>query len=76
MNATYNANKGKVHQRTQRFLGELRKGKALKEIKFVDGLLKYKQSRVYYVPQGELRLLVLKEEHDSLIVGHRGEKPP
>ena len=57
----------------QRLLGELRKGKALKEVKLVDGLLKYKQSRVY-VPQGKLRLLVLKEEHDSPIAGHRGEK--
>ena len=26
------------------------------------------------VPQGKLRLLVLKEEHDSPIAGHRGEK--
>ena len=57
----------------QRLLGELRQGKKLKEIKLVDGLLKYKQSRVY-VPEGKLRLLVLKEEHDSPIAGHRGEK--
>ena len=27
-----------------------------------------------YVPKGKLRLLVLKEEHDSMIAGHRGEK--
>ena len=39
----------------------------------MDGLLKYKQSRVY-VPQGKLRLLVLKEEHNSPIAAHRGEK--
>ena len=57
----------------QRLLGKLRKGKALKDIKLVDGLLKYKQSRVC-VPQGKLRLLELKEEHDSLFVGHLGEK--
>jgi hypothetical protein len=57
----------------QRMLGDLRKGKKSKEIKLVNGLLKYKQSRVY-VPQGKLRLLVLKEEHDSPIAGHRGEK--
>lgn len=57
----------------QQMLGDLRKGKKLKEIKLVNGLLKYKQSRVY-VPQGKLRLLVLKEEHDSPIAGHRGEK--
>ena len=61
--------------KAQRLLGELCKGKALKEVKLVDGLLKYKQSRVY-VPQGKLRLLVLKEEHDSPITGYREEKPP
>ena len=59
--------------KAQRLLGELYKGKALKEDKLVDGLLKYKQSWVY-VPQGKLRLLVLKEEHDSSIAGYRGEK--
>jgi hypothetical protein len=57
----------------QVFLGELHKGKALKEIKLVDGLLKYKQSRVY-VPQGKLKLLIVEEEHDNPIAGHRGEK--
>ena len=31
----------------QRLLGELCKGRALKEVKLVDGLLKYKQSQVY-----------------------------
>ena len=46
---------------------------ALKEVKLVDGLLKYKQSRVY-VLQGKLRLLVLKEKYDSFIVSHIGEK--
>ena len=39
----------------------------------MNGLLKYKQSRVY-VPQGKFRLLVLKKEHDSPIAGHREEK--
>ena len=39
----------------------------------MDGLLKYKQNQVY-VPQGKLRLLVLKEEYDSPIASHRGEK--
>ena len=57
----------------QRLLGELRKGKALRKDKLVDGLLKYKQSRVY-VPQSKLRLLVLKEKHNSPIAAHRGEK--
>jgi hypothetical protein len=41
------------------FLRKLCKGKTLKGVKLVDGLLKYKQSRVY-MPQGKLRLLVLK----------------
>ena len=59
--------------KAKRLLGELCKGKVLKEVKLVDGLLKYKQSWVY-VPQGKLGLLVLKEEHDNPIVGHRGEK--
>ena len=36
----------------------------------MDGLFKYKQSRVY-VPQRKLRLLVLMEENDSHIAGHR-----
>ena len=34
----------------QSLLGELRKGKALKEVKLLDVLLKYKESRLY-VPQ-------------------------
>ena len=59
--------------KAQRLLDELCKGKALEEVKLVDGLLKYKQSRVY-VPQGKLGLLVLKEEYDSPIAGHRREK--
>ena len=33
--------------KAQRLLSELCKGKALKEVKLVDALLKYKQSRVY-----------------------------
>ena len=56
--------------KAQRLLDELCKGKVLK---LVDGLLKYKQSQMY-VPQGRLRLLVLKKKHDSPIAGHRGEK--
>ena len=61
------------YPKVQRLLGELCKGKVLKEVRLVDGLFKYKQSRVY-MPQGKLRLLVFKEEYDSLIGGHRGEK--
>ena len=59
--------------KAQRLLNELCKGKVLKEVTLVDGLLKYKPSQVN-VPQGKLRLLVLNEEYDSAIVGHIGEK--
>ena len=59
--------------KAQRLLGELRQGKKLKDIKLANGLLKYKQNRVY-IPQDKLRLLVLNKEHDSLIGGHKGEK--
>lgn len=59
----------------QRFLGELCKGKTLKEVKLINELLKCNQSHVY-VPQSKLRLLVLKEKHDSSIIGQRGKNPP
>lgn len=59
--------------KAHRLLGELKVGKKLKEIKLVDGLFKFKQSWVC-VPQGKLRLLVLKEKHDYPIANHRGEK--
>ena len=39
----------------QKLLGKLRKGKAIKMVRLVNELLKYKQSQVY-VPQGKLRL--------------------
>ena len=53
---------------------KLSNGKALKEIKMVDRLLKYKTSWVY-VPQGKLGQLVLNEKHDNSIIGHK-KKPP
>ena len=59
--------------KAQRLLGELRQGKRLRDIKLANGLLKYKQSRMY-ISQDKLRLLVLNKEHDSLIAGHRSEK--
>ena len=59
--------------KVQRLLGELHKGKALKNIKLVDGLFKYKQSQVY-VLQVKLRPLVLKEKYESPIVDHRERK--
>jgi hypothetical protein len=49
---------------TQRLVGKLKSGKKLKEIKFVDELLKYKQNWMYVLLK-RLRLLVLKEEHNS-----------
>jgi hypothetical protein len=58
---------------TQKLIGELRKGKALKKVRLVDGLFKYKQT-VVYMPQGKLRLLAFKEKYHSLIAGLRGEK--
>jgi hypothetical protein len=61
------------YPRAQKFLGELRNGKALKEVRLVNGLFKHKQSGVY-VPQGKLRLLAFKEIYHSPIAGHRGEK--
>jgi hypothetical protein len=39
-----------------RFLSEFCKGKALKEVKLVHGLLKYKQSQVY-MPQKHVKAI-------------------
>ena len=61
------------YPKSQKLVGELRKGKALKEIKLVDGLLKYKQSRMYML-QHKLRLLAFKEKYHSPIAGYREEK--
>ena len=55
--------------KAQELLSELRVGKKLKEVKLENDLLIYKQSRVY-VPQRKLRLLALREEHNSRIAGH------
>ena len=52
---------------------QLRKDKVLEEVKLVDGLFKYKQSQVY-VLQGKLRLSFFKEEYDSPIADHKGER--
>ena len=57
------------YSEAQRLVGELCKGKALKEVGLVDGLLKYTQSRVN-VPQRKLRPLVLKEIYQSSIAEH------
>ena len=44
-----------------------------RRLSLVDDILKYKQSWMY-MSEPKLRLLVLKEEHDSPITSHRGEK--
>ena len=54
----------------QKPLGEFCKSKVLKEVKLMDGLFKYKISRVY-VPQGKLTLSLLKVEYDSPIANHK-----
>ena len=66
---------GGVHllPEAQKLLGKLRNRKVLKEVNLVDGLFNSKQSWVY-VPQGKLRLSVLKEKYDSHIGGHRRER--
>ena len=66
---------GRVHKlpKTQMCVGELRKGKVIKEIKLLDGLLKFEQSWVY-VSQRKLTLLIFKEKYHSLIANHRGRK--
>jgi hypothetical protein len=63
------------HPEAQGLLGDLCKGKALKEVKLMDELFKYMQTQVY-VPQDKLRLLVLEEEYASPISGHIGGKTP
>jgi hypothetical protein len=66
--------KGNIdYPEAQRHLGELCKGKALKNVKLVDGLLKYRQSWVY-VSQRKLGILMFKEKYHTTIAGHRGEK--
>jgi hypothetical protein len=51
-----------------RLLGELCKGKALKKVSLVDGLLNYKKIWVY-VPQRKVRILIFKEKYHTTIAG-------
>jgi hypothetical protein len=54
------------------FLGKLRKGKAFKKVKLVDGLLKYKKkSGVCAIRQIEA---IGFKDHDSSIAGHKAQK--
>ena len=57
----------------QKFLSELRCGKKPTGIRLHQGMIKFKQHRVY-VSKGKLRLSVLKEEHDNPLAGLREEK--
>jgi hypothetical protein len=59
--------------KAQKFLKDLRVGKKVKGMQLHQGLIKFKQNRVY-VPKGKLSVQVLKEEHDKPLVGHKGEK--
>jgi hypothetical protein len=45
----------------------------LKVVKKVNGLIYYKQSRLY-LPEGKLRKEMMREYHDSPLVGHRNHK--
>ena len=53
------------YPKTQTLLGEIRKGKVLKEVNLVEKLPKSKQNWVY-VPQCKLRLVYLKEKYVPL----------
>jgi hypothetical protein len=73
-NMSRNTKEGYIdYPKAQRLLGELRKGKALNEVKLVDGLFKDKQSWVN-VPQQKLTILIFKEIYHTTIVDHRGKK--
>jgi hypothetical protein len=45
----------------------------LKVVKKVNGLIYYKQNRLY-LPKGKLRREMMREYHDSPLAGHRNEK--
>ena len=60
-------------RKEQKLLNELCKDNMLKEVKLVNGLLKYKQNQMYEL-EGKLRLLDLNNEYDRPIVDHREEK--
>jgi hypothetical protein len=45
----------------------------LKVVKKVNGLIYYKQSRLY-LPEGKLRKEMMREYHDSPLAGHRNDK--
>ena len=59
--------------KAQKFLSELRCGMKPKGIRLHQGMIKFKQNRLY-VSKGKLRLSVLKEDHDNSFAGHKGEK--
>jgi hypothetical protein len=57
----------------QHYFEELRHKHKMKGISLKDKLFKWKQSR-RYVPTGKLRIKVLEELHNVLMVKHQGEK--
>jgi hypothetical protein len=70
-NLLQNTREGYIdYPKAQRLLGELRKGKAFKEVKLVDGLFKYKKTWVY-VLRRKLRILIVKEKYHTIIAGHK-----
>jgi hypothetical protein len=57
----------------QNYFNDLHHKKKVKGITLLDGLLRWKQSRIY-VPEGKLSTKVMQEVHDMPMAGHHGEK--
>ncbi|KAL2632608.1 hypothetical protein R1flu_004087 [Riccia fluitans] len=55
------------------YLEKIKKGGKVPHVTFRNGLLRFKQSRVY-VGKGKLRVVLLKEAHDVPLAGHKGAK--
>jgi len=57
----------------QNYFKDLRHKKKVKGFTFLDGLLRWKQSRIY-VPEGKLSMKVMQKVHDVPMARHHGEK--
>ncbi|KAL3686374.1 hypothetical protein R1sor_008948 [Riccia sorocarpa] len=55
------------------YLDKIKRGGKVPYITFRDGLLRFKQSRIY-VGHGKLRVMLLKEAHDVPLAGHKEAK--
>ncbi|KAL3692137.1 hypothetical protein R1sor_005788 [Riccia sorocarpa] len=55
------------------YLDKIKRGGKVPYVTFREGLLRFKQSRIY-VGQGKLRAMLLKEAHDVPLAGHKGAK--